>query len=513
MKTEKRLLVALAFSFIILAVWSNFAVKPRNSANTQVYPQAVEKPMPAESVELPKIVQPSPTPAAIFEFTQGKKKYIFSEPLGVIKEAIFANYKAYSFDLKNNLQVGDNALNFERGKVTTDSVTYIYKDSEKQITKKFTFSPDGYCFDFLLTVENLSSSELAFQMPLALGTLNPSLSKDKMAYHDVTVFDSEKPNYPNFQKPATFNHLKYIALRDRYFCAIIEPQKLDATGFITKISPTESEIGLFVPELKIVPRGTLEQRFKVYIGPQDARTLRSLNSDWQAVIYFGKLDIIAQGLIFLLDLLYNFGHNWGLAIVLLSLVVYLILFPLTVKQMKSMKEMQLLQPKIENLRVSYKDNPQRLNKEIMELYRKHKVNPFGGCLPMLLQIPIFFALYQVLIRSIALKGAGFLWIKDLSEPDKLITFPTNIPLIGNEFNILPILMALEMFFQQKSSMANISSAQAEQQKIMLIVMPVMFGFLFYHMPSGLVLYWFINSSLALIYQLRVGAGWALKNVE
>jgi len=165
--------------------------------------------------------------------------------------------------------------------------------------------------------------------------------------------------------------------------------------------------------------------------------------------------------------------------------------------------MQALQPAIEELRSTYKDNPQKLNKEIMEFYRKHKVNPLGGCLPMVLQIPIFFALYQVLIRSIALKGANFLWIKDLSEPDRLFTLPVSLPIVGNEINILPILMAIGMFIQQKTSMKTTSSGSAEQQKLMLILFPLMFGFIFYHMPAGLVLYWFINSTLTLIYQMRI----------
>jgi YidC/Oxa1 family membrane protein insertase len=168
-----------------------------------------------------------------------------------------------------------------------------------------------------------------------------------------------------------------------------------------------------------------------------------------------------------------------------------------------MKEMQHIQPQVEQLRVLYKDNPQRLNKEIMELYRQHKVNPLGGCLPMVLQIPIFFALYQVLSRSIALKGADFLWIKDLSEPDRLLKFPVELPLIGQYFNLLPVLMAVGMFIQQKSSMGKMSGSSAEQQKMMLIVMPIMFGFIFYNMPAGLVLYWFVNSALASAYQLRL----------
>jgi YidC/Oxa1 family membrane protein insertase len=193
-------------------------------------------------------------------------------------------------------------------------------------------------------------------------------------------------------------------------------------------------------------------------------------------------------------------HNWGLAIIVLSLIIYIILFPLSLKQMRSMKEMQALQPTIEELRKTYKDNPQKLNKEIMELYREHKVNPLGGCLPLILQIPIFFALYQALIRSIFLKGASFLWIKDLSEPDKL--FKINLTGKTLDINILPILMALEMFIQQKISTTATGTGTSEQQRLMLILFPIMFGFIFYSMPSGLVLYWFINSTLMLIYQFR-----------
>ena len=165
--------------------------------------------------------------------------------------------------------------------------------------------------------------------------------------------------------------------------------------------------------------------------------------------------------------------------------------------------MQMVQPKVEALRAQHKDNPQRMNKEIMELYKHHKVNPFGGCLPLILQMPIFFALYQALMRTPQLRGAHFLWIKDLSSPDKLLSLPSAVPVIGNEINLLPILMTIGMFIQQKASMANVSAEQAEQQKIMLIVFPLMFCFIFYHMPAGLVMYWFINSTLMLVNQLRL----------
>jgi YidC/Oxa1 family membrane protein insertase len=502
MNMEKRLIFALALSFIVLAVWSNFAVKPKPPVNPQNYPQ---QPLISEKISatLPEEVKPVTLAAPDFEFQHGKSKFIFAEPQGSIKEVIFSEYQSYPFFLKNGLLFGDNNLAFIKQPSGIDSVTYVYQDKEKKIVKCFIFSDAKYLIDFSLQIENLSNSPLNLKLPLILGTINPSLSKDRMAYHDLTVFDSEKFSHPNFQKPATFNQLKFIALRDRYFCVILEPDQPGLDGFVAKASLNEFEIGFFAQELKIVPRGTWEHKFKVYIGPQVNKTLKSINTDWQAVIYFGKFDLIAQGLLMLLEFFYGVFHSWGWVIVVLSLVIYLLLYPLTMKQMKSMKEMQALQPKIEGLRKAYKDNTQKLNKEIMELYRTHKVNPFGGCLPMILQIPVFFALYQVLSRSIALKGSSFFWIKDLSEPDRLFLFPSSFPVIGNEFNILPILMAIEMFVQQKVSMANISSEQAEQQKIMLIVMPIMFGFLFYRMPSGLVLYWFINSSLTMLYQLRV----------
>jgi YidC/Oxa1 family membrane protein insertase len=169
--------------------------------------------------------------------------------------------------------------------------------------------------------------------------------------------------------------------------------------------------------------------------------------------------------------------------------------------MRSMKQMQALQPKIEELRKVHKDNPQKLNKEMMDLYRIHKVNPLGGCLPLILQIPVFFALYQAMIRSIALKGAHFLWIRDLSQPDRLFAFTAIGPV--KEINLLPILMTAIMLVQQKLSMSAVSGAVNEQQKIMTIIMPVMFLFIFYNMPAGLVLYWLINSSIMLVNQFKI----------
>jgi YidC/Oxa1 family membrane protein insertase len=153
--------------------------------------------------------------------------------------------------------------------------------------------------------------------------------------------------------------------------------------------------------------------------------------------------------------------------------------------------MQALQPEITRLKEKYNNNPQKLNQEIMVLYKENKINPVGGCLPFLLQMPVFIGLYQVLWRSVAFKGADFLWIKDLSQPDRMVILPFKAPFIGDEINILPILMMIIMFFQQRITSKNMvitDPMQLQQQKMMGIFMPIFLGVIFYKFASGLTLY-------------------------
>jgi len=333
--------------------------------------------------------------------------------------------------------------------------------------------------------------------------LDYSAANKQAQFQDVAVSGKEKVSHFNPRKNQEFPAVKFAGLRDRYFCLIAAPAFANCSAVSKILAGQSGEISLLPEAIQLAPGQSWQGKFDIYLGPQDLRIISSIRPEWAAMVNFGAFDFIAQLLLQLLEFLNRIFHNLGIAIILLSILVYLILYPLTLKQMRSMKEMQVLQPQIEELRRAYKDNPQKLNKEIMELYKKHKVNPFGGCLPLFLQMPIFFALYQALSRSIALKGAAFLWIKDLSEPDRLFLLPNSLPLLGNEINILPIVMAIGMFVQQKFSMVATSGSSAEQQKMMLVIMPAMFGFIFYHMPSGLVLYWLINSLLTLFYQFRI----------
>jgi YidC/Oxa1 family membrane protein insertase len=158
-----------------------------------------------------------------------------------------------------------------------------------------------------------------------------------------------------------------------------------------------------------------------------------------------------------------------------------------------MKAMQLIQPQIDAIRNTYRDNPQKMNKEIFDVYKRHNINPLSGCLPILLQMPVFIALYPVLMRS-----------NDLSSPDRIAFLPFSLPVLGNEINVLPLLMAAGMFLQQKITSKAASSPQlAEQQRIMMFMFPIMFGLIFYRMPAGLVLYWLVNSVIMLLFQFNV----------
>ncbi len=315
------------------------------------------------------------------------------------------------------------------------------------------------------------------------------------------------------RKPATaakkegegLGAVDWAGLRDRYFSVVVFSH-LNISEVDMEKNGATSALLLNVTPAKAGSGETIGDTFRFYIGPQSPENLKKFREGAEAIVHYGTFDPISRAILFFLKLYQGVTGNWGWAIILVTLTIYLLLFPLSMKSMISMRKMQALQPKIEELRIKHKDNPQKLNTETMELYKREKVNPFGGCLPMILQIPVFVALYQLLMRYTSLKGASFGWIKDLSEPDRLVIFKSSIPLMGNELNILPILMSGVMFLQQKmtsSSSGASNNPMAEQQKMMAIMMPILFGFLFYKMPSGLVLYWLFNSVLMLLFQWKI----------
>jgi YidC/Oxa1 family membrane protein insertase len=505
---EKRLIIAIALSLLVLLSWSTFVSKTQHIDNKGFIAKDLKMEQSPVKSEAPQARPVIPPVAVALEdktttFSTENLKVDFSESRAAIKEVVFKNYHSHRFPLKYSLALEDPHLIFTQQLAREQEISFVYRGQDREITKRFTFDNSKYTIDLEIGIRNTSASPLRTTLALVPVVLDFSGRANEASYQDLTVSAEEKILHPNPRKPDSWDKVKFLGWRERYFCGILEPPTASYRLTLEKLGAQESQTVLRSAELLLAPGEKISQKFRIYLGPQDLRLINLVNPEWGAVVHYGIFDFIARLLIQLLGLLYRLVHNWGLAIVLLSIVIYLILYPLTLKQMRSMKAMQTLQPRIEQLRGSYKDNPQRLNKEIMELYRENKVNPFGGCLPMILQIPVFFALYQVLMRSVALKGAPFLWIKDLSGPDKLFILSQKLPFLGNEINILPILMAIAMFGQQKLSSKTMSGASAEQQKLMLILFPIMFGFIFYRMPSGLVLYWFVNSSLMLSQQLLI----------
>jgi YidC/Oxa1 family membrane protein insertase len=506
---EKRLVAAIALSLLVLLSWS--ALMPKSQVIDNKGVAAVEPQPSTLSQKASSLVQPvvltQPDADVIKEtvkFIQDSREIIFNPAKADILEVIFKNGVEHRFPLKAGF-LNDENIFFKQQSLTQDSITFVSEDTNKRIIKKFIIPKNSYIIDLDIQIINLSPSNLLLHPQLVLGRLDLSAKNTQSRYQDVFIGGKDKTSHLAAGKDFNSPDVKFIGLRDQYFCTIVEPADLVTNAYIKKITPQESEIGIFGHEVSLQPKSQIGHSYRIYLGPQDLTILNNIKPEWTAIIYFGTFDFIAQLLLQLLGFFYSLVHNWGWAIIILSIAVYFLLFPLSIKQMRSMKEMQLLQPKIEALRKELKDNPQRLNKEIMELYKEHKVNPLGGCLPLLLQMPIFFALYQALIRSVALRGAHFLWIKDLSAPDKLFVFKNSIPLFGNQVNVLPILMAIGMFVQQKISMAKATGEAAQQQQMMSIIMPIMFGIIFYQMPSGLVLYWFVNSMLMLSYQFRINS--------
>ena len=504
---EKRLVLAIALSLLVLLSWSALTPKSQVIDNKGVIASNQQVVGPAQpnllNSQASTVTLPVLDPVKeVVKFTQDSREIIFDSTRAAIVEVVFKNKLEHRLSLKIGL-LSDNSTLFKQESITKEQISFIYQDLNKRIIKKFIIPKDSYAIDLEIKVQNLSSSPLLLSSQIVLGRLDLSTKNTQSRYQDIFLSGKEKASHVSAGKEFTTKDIKFIGLRDQYFCAILEPVDPMASAYIKKITTQESEVGVLGNELSLKPGEQIGHLYHIYLGPQDVKTINNVNPEWSAIIYYGAFDFIAQLLLQLLGFFYSLVHNWGWAIIILSLAVYLLLFPLSLKQMRSMKEMQALQPKIEALRKELKDNPQRLNKEIMELYKEHKVNPLGGCLPLLLQMPIFFALYQALIRSVALRGAHFLWINDLSSPDKLFTLKNSIPILGNQVNILPILMAIGMFVQQKISTVKATGEAAQQQKMMSIIMPVMFGVIFYQMPSGLVLYWFVNSTLMLIYQMRM----------
>ncbi len=522
---EKKLITAIALSIMIVVAFQYFAVRPVPPGNMAASKNAIEQ---KTAEALPPVSEPQNLPEEKeFEAATGKYILVFSNIGGSLKDIRLKEYNALNsrepFELVRILSPKEQIFNISdlTGGQIFDLTDYRLKDEnptiiwtlatkDYEIRKKYILHKDNYSIDLELSVKNISGSTKDFSYGIVGGAgLTEKNAQDRRLIEAAAKINGKVAGLKRpkrGERGINVGMVGWGALKNKYFSIILKPFVSTSGAFCYEDSEGNLTVGVNVEKSAIQPGASLVHKYSLYVGPSSIAGLKEFGYSAEESVNYGVFGGISKGLIVVLKLCHSAVKNWGLAIILLSVILNVILFPLTMKSFKSMQKMQELHPQMEKLKTQFKDQPQKLNKEIMELYKKYNINPFSGCLPILLQMPIFIALYQALMKSIELRNASFLWIRDLSSPEA-IPLPISFPIIGDSINILPLIMVGAMVVQQKisttSSGAAVSEEQKQQQKMMLIIMPIMFGFIFYNMPSGLVLYWVVNTILTIVEQSAV----------
>jgi len=352
------------------------------------------------------------------------------------------------------------------------------------VTKTLTFYPNGN-YDIHVM---LSSPKEYFISP----GFRPHVAIDSYTFHGALIKKSDDTiqtiDDGSAKSDLHFSAAKIVAAADKYYTTFFYSLDKGLNSVVT--------IGKDKDPLLFV-QGEADFKLGGYIGPKEHKLLHSIHPGLTDVVEYGFFTFIAKPLFMLLSYLHGIFGNWGWAIVAMTIIVRLVLYPLTYKGMVSMNKLKELAPKIKELQKKYGDDKQKLNMHMMELYKKHGANPMGGCLPILLQIPVFFAVYRVLQNAIELKGAEWiLWINDLAVMDP--------------YFILPILMGITMFVHQRITPTSFTDPM--QEKIMKFL-PLIFTFFFVTFPAGLTLYWFTNNLASIVQQFYVNRIFAKKHEE
>ncbi len=465
--------------------------------------------------------------------------YIFSSIGGRLKNIVLKKYKtmdkkeqvklvyylsrAHSYYYPLDMKIFNSKDNYDflkfndmkhySSRKSGNKIIFSAIQKDLQIVKEYIFKKDSYSFQLSIKLKPVSGIKVNYDR-IALKwqpTLGPENKIDKYDNIETSYYAQEnkkkvsykKKNYNNIIVKKADN-IKWVAFHNRYFVASIIPDeayKIKETFFYTddgvkKISGIISSI-----DPGKLNKHEIELNYTIYAGPKlrdvfkKNKKLNSLIktiSSRKLILGIGKF-ITKLGNLFLDVLLFinKIVKNYGLAIIIFTILIKLILYPLTHKQFESMVKMQKIQPVINQVKEQYKNEPQKLNKELMQVYKKYKVNPFGGCLPLILQMPIFFAIWDMLQYSLELRSASFLWVRSLALPDT-IGYLGSIPI-----NILPIIMGATMLLQQSQTGTD------ARQKSMMYFLPLIFLIFFWKMPSGLVLYWTIQNILSIGQQYLI----------
>ncbi|HVN71942.1 MAG TPA: membrane protein insertase YidC [Desulfomonilia bacterium] len=366
------------------------------------------------------------------------------------------------------------------------------------VKKTFTLDPKIYPINYQCTIENRSAAPITYTGGILFSNIYPLGEKRSgYAFEGPVLLNGTHLEEFKLDKVKSIGsyrdfsgELQWFGYEDKYFLHVIIPKVVESTTVdIRRVDDKSLELRYALASATIQPGSSLTRDNIIFIGPKEIKTLKSVGYNLNKALDFGFFDIIAKPLLIAMNWIHKYVGSYGWTIIILTILIKLVLYPLTLKSFTSMKELQKIQPLMKEIQQQYKDDKQKMNQELMKLYQEHKINPMGGCLPMLLQIPILFALYRVFYQAIELRHTPFhlagTWLPDLSAPDP--------------YYITPILMGASQFIMQKMTP---TGGDPTQQKIMLI-MPVVFTYMFLYFPSGLVLYWLVSNVLSIAQQAYI----------
>ena len=544
-----RAFLAIIISFVILVGYQYFFVgfdqpAPVEEQATQTAtPQsAPAEPVASAGVPAPAVAPSLNTPVKTVSYDREPKnisietelyRATLSEDGGMITSFVLKNYKethdadSLGMQLVKTDESQGFPLLFSWGSAVSDRILYSSDVSSVKLTKDqtnaqlvltadagngltvvrtYTFNNDTYLIDLGVKVINASGGILQGIPQISLVNKRFEISESpakRFLFAGPAAYISGQLNEV---KASEFEEgpkvlqgaIDWAGYGSNYFLCAVVPMDGNGASF-TMSGNDELARTQLAGNLDTIQAGTeKEYAYHVFFGPKKLKMLKTIGYNLDSSVNFGWFDVLAKPALWLLNTFNSFFHNYGIAIILVTVLFKAAFWPISQKGMKSMKNMQKLQPKMVKLKEKYKNDPTKMNQEVMNLYKTYKVNPLGGCLPMVLQIPVFFALYKVLLQSIELRHAPFmLWITDLSAPDRLY-MGFDLPYLGG-LPVLTLLMGASMFFQQKLSP---TTADPTQAKIMMFL-PVIFTFMFLNFASGLVLYWFVNNLLSILQQVLI----------
>lgn len=524
---EKRTIIAVVLSVAVFYLFSFFAGQqkpvdtpagqPEPSTAVAVAPSQGAVPAAAPAVQLP--VAP-PTDVQLIKVDTPLYEAVFTTAGGALKSLTLKGYREKNSPDAKQVVLAESAdpdlpVASTRGAGFALQPQVAYAASAKQLdvaegkTQQLVFthvSPQGYVvrktylFDAAqygigLDTQLINNSPAPLTGALQQVITAPFEVKEKNSRYETygsTVFtdNSLQTDAPKAFASASKKYDKQVqwaGITDKYFLmALLADNGSAAAVEIKKNQAGFLESTVSSPGFTVAPGQSVTVSNRLFVGPKDIDILKAQGASLEQSLDLGWFTMLAKPMLHSLKFFYTFIPNYGVGIIFITIILKIVFFPLTHKSYKSMKEMGKLQPKMAALKEKYKNDRDAMNRAVMEMYREHKVNPLGGCLPMLVQIPVFFALYKALMFSIELRHAPFmLWITDLSDKDP--------------YYVTPIIMGATMFIQQKLTPSNMDEMQ---QKIML-ALPVVFTFMFLNFPSGLVLYWLVNNILTIGQQVYI----------